>query len=102
MNYFEKEIAEVAGQLRDELERIKGRPSKTPDGLLRVYALLALWKGNMTRLADVHNAWSWYMTPVNPDHPDLIPLGQLTVDKQEQDSPYLQAIHRVAWERRQK
>lgn len=91
MNYLDV----VADRVRDELA-----PSLRPDAdgaaLYRLYALLVLAKGNRTTLKDVHDAWSTWMAPRQPDHAALIPFTDLTDDQQEQDRPYLEAILRVA------
>lgn len=68
-----------------------------PLDLLRLYALLALVKGDQVTLEDVHNAWAvWRAASAKPGHPALVPFGELARSVQELDSPYADAIRRVA------
>jgi hypothetical protein len=70
-------------------------PSCPPE-LLRLYAVLALVKGTGTTLEDVHHAWSAWRAATKPDHPALVPFGDLSPEVQELDRPYAEAIRRVA------
>ena len=67
-----------------------------PDGLLRLYTLLALARGRETTLKDVHDAWAVWRNVDRPDHDSLIPFGQLTVPVQELDRKYMDGIHRAS------
>lgn len=67
--------------------------------LFRIYAVLALAKGRQTGLEDVHDAWSAWMSGLDPDHRSLRPLAELEPDVQAGDRPYVEAIRRVAEER---
>jgi len=67
-----------------------------PVPLLRIYAVLALAKGSEVTLADVHNAWVAWRAETMPDHPALVPLGDLSPEKQALDVPYRDAIAVVA------
>jgi hypothetical protein len=59
----------------------------------------SLAKGPETRLEDVHDAWSAWMSGLDPNHRSLTPLAGLGPDFQASDRPYLEAIRRVAEER---
>jgi hypothetical protein len=75
-----------------------------PDGdtamLFRVYAVLALAKGERVVLEDVHDAWAAWMTGQNPRHPSLTPFSELPAEIRRSDQPYLDAIRAVARDRR--
>lgn len=69
-----------------------------PDRLVDGYTLLALDRGASTTMQSVHDAWSVWMNRDRPDHPSLIPYGQLTREKQELDRKYMEGIHRAVEE----
>ena len=75
-------------------------PQLLPDGdtrsLFRIYAVLAMAKGGLVELEDVHDAWSAWMSEQNPEHHSLKPLAELPPEVRSADEPYLQAIHDVA------
>lgn len=75
-------------------------PDKLPTAetkqLFRLYAVLALAKGEQVTLEDIHNAWSAWMLSQNPTHESLKPFTDLTPDIQEEDQPYVDAVRRVA------
>ena len=85
MNY----VSVIAGRLAAQM------PGCSPD-LLRMYALLVLTTGTETTLENVHDAWSAWRDASRPDHPSLIPFGELTPDVQELDRKYADAIREVA------
>ena len=72
--------------------------------LVRLYALLALVKGEDVTLEDVHDAWAMDMNfnEKNPpycyghDHKSIVPFDQLSVETQERDREYVEAIKEVA------
>lgn len=70
-------------------------PGEDPE-LIRLYALLALVKGDDTTLRDVHDAWSLWRTTTRPGHPSLVPFEELPTDVQELDQPYRDAISRAS------
>lgn len=78
-------------------------PNLLPDGdasmLFRLYAVLAMAKGEDVALEDVHDAWAAWMTDRDPDHRSLKPLAELPPDVRRSDEPYLDAIRVVARER---
>jgi hypothetical protein len=85
MNYFDK--------ITDDLDKII--PGEDIQ-LLRYYALLVLTRGVNTTLENVHDAWSAWETGIIPDHRSLIPFSSLTVEVQELDRKYADAIRKVA------
>lgn len=85
MNYIDETAAELGGLLGD-----------CPPELLRLYALLALVRGEETSLEDVHDAWSTWRAGTRPDHPSLVPFGDLAAEVQELDRKYADAIRQVA------
>jgi hypothetical protein len=89
-------------ELADAIRRVVP-PRVLPDGdtsaLFRIYAVLALAKGEGVVLEDVHNAWAAWMSAQTPDHRSLRPLAELPADVQRADQPYLDAIRAVARER---
>lgn len=84
-------LTELADAIRREVE-----PHLLPKGdttqLFRIYAVLALAKGERVTAEDVHNAWVAWMSGVQPDHPSLEPYAELPVDVQAADEPYVAAI----------
>jgi hypothetical protein len=72
---------------------------ETSDELLRMYALLALVKGEDCTLEDVHDAWAAYTIAKRPDHRSIVPFGELTPAVQAYDEPFLAGIHSVAAEK---
>jgi hypothetical protein len=74
-------------------------PDGDVDDLFRIYAVLAMAKGQSVALEDVHDAWSAWMSRHQPAHPSLKPLAQLPPDIRQADEPYLDAIRTVARKR---
>jgi hypothetical protein len=78
-------------------------PRLVPDGdtsaLFRIYAVLAMAKGDRVVLEDVHDAWAAWMSGQDPSHRSLRPLGELPPEVRRSDQPYLDAIRAVARER---
>ena len=78
-------------------------PHLIPDGdtsaLFRMYALLAMAKGDKVVLEDVHDAWAAWMSGQDPSHRSLGPLAELPPEVRRSDQPYLDAIRAVARER---
>ena len=64
--------------------------------LFRIYAVLAMAKGDRVVLEDVHDAWAAWMSGQDPTHRSLMPLRQLPADVQRADQPFLDAIRAVA------
>lgn len=82
--------------VQSTLDRLNAAsPGLDPD-LAQLYLLLALIKGENTTLEDVHDAWGAWRNTTNPKHKSLIPFGDLAVQVQELDRPYMDAIHAAA------
>jgi hypothetical protein len=64
--------------------------------LYRLYAVLALAKGEETTAKDVHDAWSAWMLTIHPDHRSLKPFDDLSEETQRMDDRYVAAIHAAA------
>jgi hypothetical protein len=70
-----------------------------PDGseeLFVLYAVLMRVKGKATEAADVHDAWSAWMSRSEPDHESIRPFDQLSPTVQAEDAPFLNAIRQAA------
>jgi hypothetical protein len=74
-------------------------PDGDTTGLFRLYAVLAMTKGDRVVLEDVHDAWSAWMSGQDPEHQSLRPLRELPAEVQRSDQPYLDAIRAVARDR---
>ena len=68
-------------------------PDENDKRLYRIYALLAFAKGETTTMEDVHDAWAAWRTDTFAAHPAIVPFDELSLDVQELDRPYLEAIH---------
>lgn len=66
------------------------------DDLFILYAVLMRAKGKGTQPADVHDAWSAWMSRSEPDHESIRPYDQLALSVQEEDAPFLTAIRSAA------
>ncbi len=64
--------------------------------LYRIYAVLALAKGEGVTDKDVHDAWAAWASAHTPFHKSLIPFDQLSEHVQSLDAPYTAAIRTVA------
>lgn len=86
MNYATCVIDTVKAEMPDELQ----------DDLLRLYTLLVFVKGSNTTLEDVHDAWAIWRQTSNSGHRSLIPFTHLSIEVQELDRVYMEAIHRAS------
>jgi len=90
-------IDDVAGAIRAHVA-----PGQLPDTdtarLFRLYAVLALAKGDAVTIEDVHDAWAAWMSGHDPQHPSLKPFDELPDEVQRADTPYRDAIRAVARE----
>ena len=91
-------LDEIAKCIRGNLPA-DAQPPDGANSLFLAYAVLTHAKGESTTLEDVHNAWAAWMQTVNPAHTALVPFDELPPDVQDEDLPYLQAIHRTAAQR---
>lgn len=80
MNYIQKVRTNLAARINVEGD------------LLDLYTLLVLTKGAATTWEDVHNAWAVWRNRTNSTHKSLIPFNELTLEVQELDSEYAEAI----------
>jgi hypothetical protein len=87
-NYIDPTIAQLTEILGD-----------CPPELIDLYALLVHTTGVTTTLEDVHEAWAIWRNRTNPAHKSLIPFDELTLEVQEYDRKYMDAIHKVALDR---
>lgn len=78
--------------VRKDLERESG----CHGALLDLYVLLAFTLGDKVELIDVHDAWAIDKNKKMPDHRSLIPFDDLTVEVQNLDEKYCQAIKTIA------
>lgn len=78
--------ARAAGLLPGDL------PTGDLDSLFRLYAVLALAKGEAVTAEDVHNAWAAWRQDGDDDHSALRPFGELDHATQAEDGPYAEAI----------
>lgn len=88
-------LAEVAALIKAELPR-DATPPKDSDYLFLLYAVLMRSKGVEVTSADVHDAWAAWMLQTDPEHRSIVPYEKLDRETQQQDEPYVQAIHRAA------
>jgi hypothetical protein len=88
-------VDDLADAIRREIP-----PQLLPEGdtasLFRMYAVLAMAKGEQVVLEDVHDAWAAWMSGEDPQHKSLKPLPELPAEVQRADVPYLDAIRTVA------
>jgi hypothetical protein len=67
------------------------------DELFRLYALLALVKGEDVSARDVHDAWAlWMVNRGEGDHESVIPFDALAPEVRAEDEPFVVAIRRAA------
>jgi hypothetical protein len=74
-------------------------PEEETTNLFRIYAVLALAKGEAVEAADVHDAWSAWMSEVDSGHRSIKPMAELSSETQAFDEPFAEAIRVVARER---
>src|ERR1700752_4307838 len=68
-------LDELAQRIRDEVA--ESDQGETALDLFRLYAVLALAKGEAVQASDVHNAWVAWMQEREPDHEALKPFEEL-------------------------
>lgn len=91
LNYIERDAALV----RDNLPEGTDMPEDS-DALFLLYAVLMRAKGAETQAADVHDAWSAWMTAANPKHESIVPFANLDEAIRAEDGPFLVAIRKAA------
>ena len=87
MNYIER--------IREKLQE-KLNFSEDYIGLLDVYALLVLVKGEYCTSKDVHDAWSVWQNGIDKNHQSLIPFYGLKEKVRKLDDKYRDLIIRVS------
>jgi hypothetical protein len=87
-------LDELAVRIRDEVP--ESHRGETALDLFRLYAVLALAKGEAVQASDVHNAWAAWMQEREPDHEALRPFEELDKETREADYPFVLAIRAVA------
>lgn len=91
MNYIDELAAAIRSHVSVDLI-----PEGDTSVLFRVYAVLALAKGEDVALRDVHDAWAAWIASTEPRHPSLRPFSDLPTAVRCSDQPYLDAIRTVA------
>lgn len=89
-------VDEVADRIRAAVDPELIPDESNGDLLFRIYALLALSKGERVTGRDIHDAWSVWMSTVNPTHDAIRPYSDLDVATQREDEPYVRAVQSVA------
>ncbi|WP_133053647.1 DUF7701 domain-containing protein [Mycolicibacillus trivialis] len=87
----------LAQQIRTEVPSTK-LPDDNATDLFRIYAVLALAKGDQVDPTDIHNAWVAWMLRIDPTHESLVPFNELDDTTARCDTPYVDAIRKVAAE----
>ena len=87
VNYLDALASAIRAQLPAD-----ALPSSNADALLRLYAVLALAKGEDVTAADVHNAWAAWKLDHDAEHASLLPFDELDRATQATDEPYVAAI----------
>ncbi len=85
--------------LAAEIQRTADPDATPPDEdlpLYRLYAVLALAKGQEVTAEDVHNAWAAWASDHQPDSRHIVPFKELSVSVQRKDEQFVDAIRQVA------
>lgn len=90
-NYIERD----ADLVRSQLPEGTSVPKESGE-LFRIYAVLMRAKGVKTTAADVHDAWTAWISYSEPDHESAVPFDKLNFETKEADEPFLIAIRRAA------
>lgn len=90
-------IDDLADKVRAEIPEAL-RPDRDAQALYRLYALLALVKGEHVTSENVHDAWAVWKSGRSPRHRSLVPFRELSPEVQDSDVPFVDAIRRVARE----
>lgn len=64
--------------------------------LLDLYTLLVLTRGMDCTCEDIHDAWAIARQRTRPEHPALVPFGELTPNVQAYDVLFRDAVHQAA------
>lgn len=88
-NYMLKREAILKEELNEEL----------PEVLFSCYLSLACTSvstGTPITNEEIHDAWSVWKNTVDNSHVSIIPYNQLSIEIQELDTPYTDAVNRAA------
>lgn len=88
-------LAEDAALIRSLLPP-SANPPQGDEALFLGYAVLMRAKGLECTAADVHDAWSAWQLAHDPQHKALVPFAELSPAVQNEDLPYVDAIHAAA------
>lgn len=88
-------LSDVADEIMSELPR-ELVPADGADELMLLYAVLCLAVGQAVTAANVHDAWTAWMTARGEEHDSMVPFNELLPDVQREDEPFVSAIRRVA------
>lgn len=88
-------LAEDAALIRSMLPA-EANPTADTDPLFLTYAVLMRAKGLACTASDVHDAWSAWQLARDPGHRALVPFDELSPAVQNDDLPYMDAIHAAA------
>jgi len=80
MNYIEK------------VKKSLGEKIDVENDLLDLYTLIVFLKGETATLKDIHDAWAIWRNNTKPDHKSIIPFEELSLEVQEMDREYTEAI----------
>lgn len=88
-------IEEIAAAIYQRVHPNDSLPDEER-GLYLIYAVLALTVGKHVTRRHVHDAWSAWKATTEPQHDSIQPFEDLDADVQEEDQPFVRAIHDVA------
>lgn len=91
MNYLEKLADDIRHQVSPD-----ALPGGESTSLFLLYAVLLLAKGETVTREDVHNAWVAWMTTKREPHESMVRFNELSNETKDEDSPYVEAIRKVA------
>jgi hypothetical protein len=89
-------VGAIASELAHELAETDHPPE---EGLLLLYALLVLTRGEATTASDVHDAWVTWQVLQGVRHDANVPFDELSREVREKDLRFVNAIHQVARQR---
>ena len=88
-------LDDLAADIRSRVE-----PGLRPEGdatlLFRLYALLAVSKGDQVTARDVHDAWVVWMLERGEEHRSIVSFDQLDESVRQKDAPFVTAIRAAA------
>ncbi len=91
-------VDDLADAIRSALPRHLV-PDSDADLLFRLYAVLALAKGEAVSSEDVHDAWTAWMSQRGLAHRSMVPFDELTEAIRREDDPFVVAIRSAVQER---